>query len=118
MKILIQTLYPAPYRVSLYELLAQQHDIVVFFEKDNDNRNPLYCTYSNKFTYFLLGSKEADEAYQNAMDNIKQYDFVMLYEYHTILSAKLILNCILHRVNYAINCDGAVEISHKFRENK
>ena len=42
MKILIQTLYPAPYRVSLYELLAQQHDIVVFFEKDNDNRNPLY----------------------------------------------------------------------------
>ena len=114
MKILVLTLYPAPYRVALYEKLAEKHDITVFFEKDNDNRNPLYCTYSDKFKYYLLDSEDSNNAYNSAIRDIKQYDFVMLYEYHTMLSVRLIFKCILKKVKYAINCDGALEISKKF----
>lgn len=114
MKLLILTLYPAPYRVALFELLAKKHDVTVFFEKDNDNRNPLYCQTSDQFHYDILNSDQACAAYEKAVKNLKQYDLVLLYEYSTKRSGKLILSCMLHRIRYAINCDGAVEISQKF----
>ena len=114
MNILIQTLYPAPYRVALFELLAKEHSITVVFEKDNDGRNPLYCNYSNAFHYLVLGSEVSAKEYQSILRNISTYDLVMLFEYHTKLAGKLILRCMFHRIKYIINCDGAVNISTKF----
>ncbi len=114
MNILILTLYPAPYRIELFEKLSENHNITVFFEKDNDNRNPLYCQTSDKFKYYILGNEKADAVFGDAVKNLKSYDLVMFYEFSTKLSGKLILKCITKGVKYAINCDGAVSISTEF----
>ena len=114
MKILILTLYPAPYRVALFEKIAQVHDVTVFYEKDNDNRDPAYCQSSDRFTSYVLGCQSADDAYARALSRLRTYDLVMLFEYHTVRSGKLILRCMARRVRYAVNCDGAVTISKKF----
>lgn len=114
MNILIQTLYPAPYRVALFEQIAKEHTLTVVFERDNDGRNPLYCNYSDAFHYLLLGTNKAETEYRDILSNIRSYDLVMLFEYHTMLSSRLILRCMFCKVKYSINCDGAVNISTKF----
>ena len=40
LKIFIQSIYAAPYRVGVFEELSKKYDVIVFFEqKQGDNRN-------------------------------------------------------------------------------
>lgn len=107
-KILIFAIYPAPYRVNLFELFYEKYDCDVFFVKSNgDERNEKWFTNGR---YYTLDSLEGKKAYKNKV--LKSYDAVVFYEYSMPEAVKLIIECRLKGVPYVINCDGVMLTEH------
>ena len=101
-------MYPAPYRMELFAKFAKRYDIDVFFESaGGDERNPEWFS-SGK--YYILDTPEGGAAFKSK--KLKDYAFVLLYEYSTSFSRRLILKCKLHKVPYLINCDGVMLSPH------
>lgn len=109
MKIFIQTLYPAPYRVGLFNLLNKYVDLFVVFEKaEGDKRNKEWFDKNIKFNSIILDGNKNNKKYKEVLKNIKNYDYIIAYEYSTFKSMKLMHKCIKNRIPYLINCDGAI----------
>lgn len=105
-KILILSLYPAPYRMLLFSKLREKFDIDIFFEtSQGDERNSKWF-YNNGA--YLLDSKEGKKEYKNACQQLRKYNLVVFYEYSTKESFKLICLCKFLKIPYAINCDGVM----------
>jgi len=103
--ILVLSVFPAPYRYEVFKLLSEHYMMTVYFERNNDvERNKNWFSNNN---VNILDNKESIEAYKNDVARIKEFDFVFVYDYCTTEAMKLMLNCILNKVPYAINCDGA-----------
>lgn len=111
MRILIFTLIPAPYRVEVFRRLAETHNITVVFEQDYEyGREKLWFSYNlGACKYLVLNDTGRKETYSSIVHSVEkhEYDAVILYEYSTRKSIKLMNTCILHCVPYAINGDGA-----------
>lgn len=109
-KILILSLYPAPYRAELYEYFSREFEIDVFFESDQgDGRNQGWFT---KGSYQFLDTEKGVAYYKKAIRNLKEYQLVVLYEYSSKEAIKLIAKCKRKKVPYVINCDGVI-LPHK-----
>lgn len=105
-KVLILSTIPAPYRTGVFDLLNEKYDTTVFFERlFDDNRNSEWFVKNDRYT--LLDSKNSRGFYNKIVKGIKEYDLVLAYEYSTLKSMKLMIRCIINKVPYAINCDGA-----------
>ncbi|MEE0969054.1 MAG: glycosyltransferase family 4 protein [Clostridia bacterium] len=107
-KVLILSIYPAPYRMSLFELYLTDYDVDVFFEhSEGDSRNENWFQQGN---YGILDNPD-DEAVYNSI-NIKDYSLVLVFEYASITAIKLIQKCKYHHIPYVINCDGIMMTKH------
>ena len=118
-KVFIQTLYPAPYRVGVFNCLNDYEEIdcfVVFEKEDGDKRNKNW--FDKDFKFNCCFAKEKKE-YRKQLKKTKkhEYDIVIAYEYSSISSMRLLLKCIMHKIPYCINCDGAI-IKHNFIKDK
>lgn len=107
MNLLILTQYPAPYRVALFNLLAKEHNVTVFFEKENIDRNPLYLSKDGELRKYNLYEENGKKEYKKALSSLEKFDCVLLFEFSTVTAGKLIFKCISRKIPYVINCDGA-----------
>ena len=109
-KILIHSMYPAPYRVEIYEQLRKYFDCDVFFSTSGgDDRKSGWFLKGN---YYLLDDSRGSSYYQECIKNILRYNLVMLYEYSDRNAVKLILACKRKKIHYSINCDGVMLFHH------
>lgn len=105
-KILILSIYPAPYRLGLCEFFSNFYQTDVFFEYSNgDKRDKRWFLSGGSH---LLDTKNGRQQYKQAYKNLKQYDLVVLYDYATTEGRKLITRCKRAKIPYVINCDGVI----------
>lgn len=109
-KLLVLSIYPAPYRFELINELEKTFEIDTFFEHSNgDERNAAWFA---KGVYYLLDTPEGVEKFRAAKKKIRDYRLVILYDYSTLESVKLIARCRMARVPYILNADGVMLTSH------
>ena len=107
-KILIIGLYPAPYRMDLFEKFSEKFDIDVFFvNSGGDGRNKKWFS---KGGYNTLESEEGLKAFKGI--DLKSYSAVAFYEYSTPFAVKLMIKCQIKKIPYIINCDGIMLSEH------
>ena len=108
--ILILTSIPAPYRCEVFDLLSKEYNVTVFYERNTDTERNEQWFISNNVN--ILDNTQSVSSYKRSIRHLKAFDFVFLYEYSTKLAIQLMLHCILNKVPYAINCDGAFISDH------
>lgn len=109
-KIFILAIYPAPYRMELFEQILHNFDADIFFESSGgDFRENEWFSKGN---YYLLDTKEGLSAFKSAVKNIYSYDFAAFYDFTTKPAIKLITKCIIKHIPYVINCDGVMMSPH------
>lgn len=107
-KLLILSMYPAPYRVELFERLSRRFDCDVFLETaDGDQR---HSDWFQKGAYTLLSAPEGLKRYQSL--DLHDYDLVLAFEYSTKEGVKLVMRCKKQKIPYVINCDGVILEQH------
>lgn len=109
-KILIQSIYAAPYRVGVFEGIQKEFNTIVFFEKQSGHkRNKKFFQNNNKLKCYFLDKKEDKKIYKSTIKKIKQFSVVIVYDYSSLSSIKLMLRCIKNKIPYLINCDGYID---------
>ena len=117
-KLLIYNTFPAPYRADLFKLISKKYDTDIFYDRSSDSgRNKKWIDNDKNYNYYILEKKEDKKIIKNKIKKIKEYDFVIIYEYSTLSAMKLMLKCIANKVPYFINCDGAI-IHSNFLKDK
>lgn len=107
-KLLILSVYPAPYRVNLFESFSDVFDVDVFFEHSGgDQRNDEWFVKGN---YYLLDTTSGKSKYREI--SVRDYDFVAIYDYASKRAIELIAKCKICGVPYVINCDGVMIEDH------
>lgn len=105
-RLLILSIFPAPYRVAVFRELAKHYDIDLFFEVvQNQDRNAGWFVESDMFR--VLNTPENQKAYGQCLKKIGTYDMVLAYDYFSRRANLLMLRCMAAGVPYAVNCDGA-----------
>lgn len=115
-KILILSIYPAPYRFELMKELRKSLEADVYFENSGgDERNAAWFSEGD---FYLLDKAEGLARYRQAEKNIRQYSLAILYDYSTKESLRLIARCRVAGVPYVVNADGVMLTKHGnvFRE--
>lgn len=107
-KILVLSIYPAPYRVDLINRFSDTYDLDVFFESATGDQRDSEWFRQGK--YYTLDSEAGIRAYQNI--NISSYGLVIVYDYASKEGIKLISRCKRHKIPYIINCDGVMMEKH------
>lgn len=100
----------APYRIDLFEELGKYVNLTVCFEQytDDTRDDSWYKREHSNFTAII--NTEGKRKFFNDKIKIelkKPYDFVIFYEFSTLISIKSILYCQKIEQPYLINCDGA-----------
>lgn len=108
MKALVIGSYPAPYRVAVFQTLAKQYDLEVYFDTvQNEDRSAEWFCKSGELEFTVLNNDAAKQKFADALKRIRQYDFVLAYDPIRKPSRQAILRCRLCGVPYFINNDGA-----------
>lgn len=108
-KVLIVSVFPAPYRVAVFKGLQDEYDIDLFFATDkNESRNKDWFCKTDDFDFYILNTKENRKKFNKAIKNITDYDFVLAYDPLEPPSVKAIIRCKAKKVPYFVNCDGAL----------
>ena len=107
-KILILSSFPAPYRVEVFKGIARKYDTDVFFATDKDqDRSKDFFVKKCEFNYYVLSEMKAEKKFLQCIKNLKEYDLVLAYDWYLKYALKVEWKCILNRIPYVINCDGA-----------
>ena len=107
-KVLIVSVYPAPYRMELFARFTELYDTDVFFEHSGgDERNKNWFSSGN---YFTLDSEEGRIRFKDI--SLNNYDFVVLYDYTEQAARHLISKCRKKKIPYILNCDGVMLSPH------
>lgn len=108
MKVLAIGSYPAPYRVAVFQTLAMQYDMEVYFDTERDeDRNAEWFCKSGELAFYVLNNERAKKKFRDALKRIRDYDFVLAYDPTRWPSIAAITCCRLCGVPYFINNDGA-----------
>ena len=118
-RILILSSFPAPYRVEVFKGIAEKYDVDVFFSTDKDqDRSKDFFAKKNEFNYYVLSEDVSRKYFKQCLDNLKQYDLILAYDWYLGYALKVQLKCILKKIPYIINCDGAfIEQSKRLPNN-
>lgn len=107
-RILIFSVYPAPYRMKLFEYFFTNFDVEIICESSNgDGRNK---EWFQEGKYYALDTKKGYDYYKKI--RIKDYNLVAVYDYSTRTGMQLIMRCIVKKIPYVVNCDGVILTSH------
>ncbi len=114
-QILVVSSYPAPYRVAVFQGLAEYYQMDVFFEFDQDqSRNREWFVKGKSFT--ILNSENAKQRFQECLRHIDRYDLVLAYDYLNQNARAAMRRCIREKVPYFVNCDGAFIRPHWLKD--
>jgi glycosyltransferase involved in cell wall biosynthesis len=112
--IFIQSVFPAPYRTSVFKALSEYYNVFVSFErKSDDNRNSEWFDSGFGFDGVILDNSLDMERFKIEVHNLKKYDAVLAYDYSSLHCIKLMLRCMRLNIPYYINCDGSFPESQK-----
>lgn len=107
-KALIVSSYPAPYRVAVFEGLANEYDVDVYFDTcQNESRHSDWFCKSSTCHFEILDNNNSRQKFSKALKNIALYDFVIAYDPARKPAMKAIVRCIATGVPYFANNDGA-----------
>ena len=107
-RILILSIYPAPYRVELFNRFKENYDLGVFFESASGDQRDTEWFQQGK--YHTLDTTEGRYAYNKI--EIKSYRLVLVYDYASKEGIRLITKCKRNKIPYIINCDGVMMEKH------
>lgn len=109
-KIFIQSVFPAPYRTGVFEAMNNNMELFVCFERSEDyNRSPEWFKGNFNFEGVVLNTEEDIKKFKIEIKRLKKYDAVLAYDYSSIHCMKLMVKCLILRIPYYINCDGALD---------
>lgn len=109
-KLLILSIYPAPYRVELFRRFTKIFETDVYFEhSQGDARSKEWFSKGN---YYLLDTESGATAYKKSLKNIKQYSAIGVYDYSSREGIKLIVMAIVKKIPYVVNSDGVMLVAH------
>ena len=109
-KLLIYSVYPAPYRFEAAKTLSDLFDTDIFFEYGSgDERNK---EWFSKGEYHLLDAESGKKYFKSCKEKLTDYTLVVFYDFSGKESVKLILKCIRKKVPYILNCDGVMLFNH------
>lgn len=116
MKVLFLTNIPSPYRVKFFYELGKKVDLTVLYEKNKaDDRDDKWIQKSETLTYqevYLEKKREGiDTAYCPEVIKYlsnEQYEIIVVGGYSTPTARKAITYMHRHRIQYWLNCDGAI----------
>lgn len=114
-KLMIMSIFPAPYRTGVFKYIKENFNAEVFFERStDDNRNSEW--FENKNSFYVLDNNEGKLKYEEALKKFNNKDLFLFYDYTSRKSIYLILKCILFKKKYILNCDGAILKPNFFRD--
>lgn len=115
MKALVIGSFPAPYRVAVFQELAKEYEMEVYFctDKNEERAKDWFCK-SGALSFEVLDNEVTQKKFANALRNIKKYDFVLAYDSTWTWAMKAMLCCRLHGVPYFVNNDGALPRKSSF----
>lgn len=106
--ILILASFPAPYRVEVFNLLAKNFKILVFWENGADqSRNPKYYSQNFLFDCFFLSDSYGKRQFKEVKKKIKDFKLFLAYDWYLKNSICVQFKCLSKDVPYIVNCDGA-----------
>ena len=108
MKILVLCAFPAPYRIAIFNGLADYYgNLTVLFHNNKDqSRSADYYDKNFKFkSYFACDKQSYFEFNKNACD-LKEYDLILAYDYYLSSGIKVLFKAVLLGVPYIVNSDG------------
>lgn len=113
MKILVLSIFPAPYRLAIFKGIRKVHELTVFFErvKDGERNKDWFQKQENDNPFYILSEEKGQKAFLEAKKRLKEYDLVICYDPLTSEARKLESLCIKKRIPYIVNVDGAVGIN-------
>jgi glycosyltransferase involved in cell wall biosynthesis len=116
-RILVQAVFPAPYRTAVFEQLSRTQHLFVAFERTSDSeRNQEWFDTEFKFDGVSLSTRAGRNHYRKEIKRLREYACVLAYEYSSLDSAYLMLRCLRAGVPYMINCDGAIPRKRRLRD--
>lgn len=108
MKILAFADFPSPYRVEVFKGLNQEYELFVVFDKMSDqNRSSEWFCKDTGLNSISLLTNEGQNKYNATLKNLREFDLVLAYDYHIKNAIKLQIQCMLQKVPYIMNLDGA-----------
>ena len=112
MKILVLSVFPAPYRMAVFKGLCAEHDLTVFFErnKDGERNTSWFEGQKNGLHFNLLDNDDGIQKFKKCLKEIKKFDFVLCYDPLTRTARNLERLCMVKKVQYIMNADGALNI--------
>lgn len=115
--ILVRSVFPAPYRVAVFERLNRTCNLFVAFERSSDaERNDEWFETDFAFDSVTLTSKIGRKRYRGERKRLSNYACVLMYDYASRGSIELMIRCLWARTPYLINCDGAVPRPKQWRD--
>lgn len=114
-KVLILSVFPAPYRIAVFKGLSEYYDITLYFDRnsDEDRKNTWFVKSDDGLEFKILDNQRNIEEYSGLLKKIDRFDLVICYDPWTKNAIKTQTACIRHRVDYIINADGALDINAK-----
>ncbi len=113
MKVFILTTVMAPYRVQLFNEIGKQCELYVCFEQRRSaGRDEKWYDEGNA-NFHLVELKKWDASLKTVKLDVIEHvrrirpDVVIAYEYHTNTSLMLLSYCLVKKIPYMINIDGA-----------
>jgi glycosyltransferase involved in cell wall biosynthesis len=117
-RVLIQAIFPAPYRTAVFDQLNLTQDLFVAFEKtSHSERNQEWFNTNYKFEAVSLRTKAGRARYRSELKRLSDYDCVVAYDYASFDSILLMARCLRTGVPYMINCDGALPRGWRWRDH-
>lgn len=106
--------FPAPYRVAVFEIIAQKYAVEVFYEfRNTEERSDDYTVKSASYPYEFLCEEKGRNRFNEVCRNLKEYDFVLDYNACIKDGTKLAFRSLMCGVPYFINNDGGF-VRHNF----
>ena len=99
---------PAPYRIGVFEELAKEYDMTVFFNQYIDQeRNMDYIIKDSAIKYFTLDNLDGKNEFNKCLRRIKEYKFVLAYHIGLANGLRLMFVGLMHNLPCFVNNDGA-----------
>lgn len=114
-RILVLSVFPAPYRIAVFAGLSKYYDLTVFFERSADEERTAewFVKSSDSLEFHMLDNPAGREIYERLLKDIGRFDLVLCYDPWTKTALKTEGVCIRRHLRYIINADGALDISTK-----
>ena len=107
-RILVLSIYPAPYRVDLIGRFSDKYELDVFFESASGDQRS--SEWFRQGRYYTLDTEDGIEKYKEI--KLINYSLVLVYDYASKEGIKIIAKCKRAKIPYIINCDGVMMEKH------